>query len=178
MMRDCDGAYYLLCRAMFASGRYQEVADIANTAIEASESDYNVYVPILNALGALGKQEAVNNMHLRRSVALEVHLKLAPEDARGRTLLASSYAAVGRNEDALREVNLAVAMRPNEGTVLYNIACIYCQMSKKEEGLDALKKAWNAGFKEADWARRDPDLSLLHGDPEFDRLYPESMIKM
>jgi non-specific serine/threonine protein kinase len=43
--------------------------------------------------------------------------------------------------------------------------------------MDALKKAWNAGFKEADWARRDPDLALLHGDPEFERLYPESAPK-
>jgi len=24
------------------------------------------------------------------------------------------------------------------------------------------------------WTRRDPDLTLLHGDPEFDRLYPET----
>jgi hypothetical protein len=23
------------------------------------------------------------------------------------------------------------------------------------------------------WTRRDPDLAMLHGDPEFDRLYPE-----
>jgi len=22
------------------------------------------------------------------------------------------------------------------------------------------------------WARRDPDLNLLHGEPEFDLLYP------
>ncbi|MGA8073524.1 MAG: serine/threonine-protein kinase, partial [Candidatus Acidiferrales bacterium] len=27
--RDCEGAYYLLCRALFAAGRYQEVVDIA-----------------------------------------------------------------------------------------------------------------------------------------------------
>ena len=38
--------------------------------------------------------------------------------------------------------------------------------------MDALRKAWNAGFRESDWARRDPDLSLLHSDPEFDKLYP------
>jgi hypothetical protein len=24
------------------------------------------------------------------------------------------------------------------------------------------------------WARRDPDLAVLHGDPEFDKLYPEA----
>jgi len=39
--------------------------------------------------------------------------------------------------------------------------------------LEALRKAWEAGFKDPDWARRDPDLALLHGDPEFERLYPE-----
>jgi hypothetical protein len=29
------------------------------------------------------------------------------------------------------------------------------------------------GDKDADWARRDPDLSLLQCDPVFDRLYPK-----
>jgi non-specific serine/threonine protein kinase len=38
--------------------------------------------------------------------------------------------------------------------------------------MDALRKAWQAGFPRSDWARRDPDLALLHGDPEFDKLYP------
>ena len=43
--RDCEGAYYLLGRALFAAGRYQEVADIADAALEASGEDYNIYVP-------------------------------------------------------------------------------------------------------------------------------------
>ena len=44
---------------------------------------------------------------------------------------------------------------------------------RKVEALDTLRKSWEAGFKDAEWARRDPDLVLLHDDPEFDRLYPE-----
>jgi len=28
--------------------------------------------------------------------------------------------------------------------------------------------------KDAVWTRRDPDLTILHGDPEFERLYPET----
>src|SRR5712692_7861180 len=82
--RDFEGAYYLLCRALFAAGRYQEVLDVAEAAIEASGEDYNVYVPIGNSLGAMGKEEAKRNMTQRRIAALENHLKQVPEDARAR----------------------------------------------------------------------------------------------
>ena len=34
--RDCEGAYYLLLAGLFASGKYQEVANIAEQAIEAA----------------------------------------------------------------------------------------------------------------------------------------------
>jgi len=170
---DCEGAYYLLGRALFASGRYQELANVADAAMEASGQDYNVFIPILNALGALGKEETVLNVRQRQVQALENQLKSVPEDARARVHLAGGYAATGRQEDAVREANLAVALRPNDALVLYNVACAFCMMERKPEALDTLRKAWNAGLKDSDWARRDPDLAILHGDPEFERLYPE-----
>jgi tetratricopeptide (TPR) repeat protein len=171
---DCEGAYYLLGRALFAAGRFQEVVEMADAAKEASGDDYNIYVPILNAMGAMGKAEAHRNLVQQRIEVLESHLREVPEDARARTLLATDYAVVERVEDAVREANLAVALRPNEGTVLYNAACVFCHLNKKPEALDALRKAWEAGFKDPDWARRDPELALVHGDPEFEKLYPES----
>ena len=171
--KDCEGAYYLLGRTLFASGQYQELALVADAAMEAGGQDYNIYVPILNALGALGKEETLRNVRQRRIEALENHLRSVPEDARARVLLAGDYGSTGRNEDAVREANLAIALRPNEATVLYNLACAFCSMAMKAEALDAIKKAWNAGFKDADWARRDPDLTILHGDADFERMYPE-----
>jgi len=171
--RDCEGAYYLLCRALFAAGRYQEIVDVAEAAIEASGEDYNVYVPIVNAYGAMGKEEAKRNMLQRRMVAFENHLKQVPEDARARILLGGDYADLGRPEDALRELNLAVTLRANEASILYNAACLYCGLNRKSEAMDALRKSWEAGFRDAVWARRDPDLNILHDDPEFHRLFPE-----
>ncbi len=171
--RDCEGAYYLLCRALFAAGRYQEVLDVAEVAIEASGEDYNVYVPVLNSLGAIGKSEAKLNMTQRRMAALENHLKQVPEDARARILVAGDYADLGRADDAMRELNMALALRANEASILYNAACVYCGLKRKAEAVDALRKAWEAGFRDAVWTRRDPDLALLHGEPEFDRLYPD-----
>ena len=169
---DCEGAYYLLGRALFASGRYSEAAEMAETAIAAAGEDYNVYVPIHNALMSLGKQDAASSMMQRMVLALERHLKTVPEDARARVLLAGGYATAGRPEDAVRELNLAVTLRSNETTVLYNAACVFCQLEKKPEALAALTKAWEAGFKDAQWARRDPDLTVLHGEPAFEALYP------
>jgi tetratricopeptide (TPR) repeat protein len=170
---DCEGAYYLLCRALFSAGRYQEVANVVDAAIDASGEDYNVYVPIINALGALGKHETRRNLMQRRVAALENHIKQVPEDARARILLAGDYADLDRVEDAMREINLAITLRANEASILYNAACTYTTLKKKAEALDALKKAWEAGFKDAVWARRDPDLAALHGEPEFERMYPE-----
>jgi len=174
--RDCEGAYYILGRTLFASGRYQEVANIADAAVEASGDDYNIYVPIVNALGALGKEEALRNLRQQRIAALERHIHQVPEDARARILLAADYAKTNRLDEAVRETNLAITLRPNEATVLYNAACAFCEMNRKPEALAVLRKAWEAGFKDPDWARRDPDLALLHGDPEFERLYPEKPV--
>jgi Flp pilus assembly protein TadD len=130
-------------------------------------------VPIVNCLGAMGKEEAKRNMTQRRMAAFENHLKQVPEDARARILLGGDYAYLERPEDALRELNLAVTLRANEASILYNAACLYCSLQKPMEALDALRKAWEAGFRDSVWARRDPDLLSLHGEREFDRLYPE-----
>ena len=171
--RDCEGAYYMLCRALFAAGRYQEILDVAEEAIAASGEDYNVYVPISNALGAMGKVEAKRNMLQRRMAAFENHLKQVPEDARARVLLGNDYAELERPDDALRELNMAVTLRANEASILYNAACLYCKLNKIPQAVDTIRKAWEAGFRDSVWARRDPDLLPLHGDLEFDRLYPE-----
>src|SRR6202007_2237079 len=82
--KDCEGAYYLLCRALFSAGRYQEVAEVVETALDASGEDYNVYEPLMNPLGAIGKEEVRRNIQQRRMAALENHLKQVPEDARAR----------------------------------------------------------------------------------------------
>jgi non-specific serine/threonine protein kinase len=169
---DCEGAYYLLGRALFAAGKYQDVVDMADDAIANAGEDYNIYVPVINAAGALGKDDVVRNAVQQRIELLESHLKKVPEDARGRTLLATDYAFVGRPDDAVRDANLAMTLRPNDAMVQYNVACVFGQLGRKTEALDAIKKAWEAGFKDRSWARRDPDLAILHDHPEFEKLYP------
>lgn len=169
---NCEGAYYLLGRALFAAGRYQEVVEIAEKAVDAAGDDYSVYVPIINALGSLGKEEMRRSFMHRRVETLEVQIARVPEDARARVLVATSYAEMDREEDAVREMQFALALRPNDSSVLYNCACVYGILGKKVESLSNLRKAFEAGFKDIQWARRDPELMLLHDEPEFNEMYP------
>jgi serine/threonine protein kinase len=169
---DTEGAYYLLVRVLFASARYQELLDVADEALAHAGEDYNTYVPIRNALGALGKSDALRNHNQREIQVLEAHLKKVPEDARARTLLAGDYALMGRNDDATRELTLAMALRPDDAMVLYNVACSFCEIGRIDEALEALRKAFDGGFRDTEWVRNDPDLEALHGREEFERLYP------
>jgi serine/threonine protein kinase len=169
---DTESAYYLLGRSLFAAGRYHEILADADSAIANSGENYNVWVPIANALGALGKVDAARNSRHQRIQVLESHLAKVPEDARARVLLSSDYGATGRIDDAAREANMAMALRPNDALVLYNVACTFCELGRKDDAINALRKAWDNGFRDGDWARRDPDLTPLHGEPEFQRMYP------
>ncbi len=169
---DLDGGYYLLGRALFAAGRYQEIVDIIEEALAHSGENYNTTVPIHNALGALGKKDALNNYIHREIAVYEAHLKKVPEDARARVLLAGDYAMQGRFEEAKREADMAMVLRPDDTMILYNTACVFCAMNNVDDAMNSIKKAWESGFRDPIWTRQDPDLAPLHGNAEFERLYP------
>ena len=171
---DIDGGYNLLGRALFEAGRYQEVVDMMEDILAHAGENYNNTIPIHNALGAMGKTEALKNYTYREIALYEAQLKKTPEDARVRVLLAGNYAFQGRFEDAKREVDLAMALRPDDTMILYNIACTLCEMDQPKDAMHALKKAWDAGYRNPAWIRQDPDLAKLHGEPEFERLFPAS----
>jgi len=169
---DLDGGYYLLGRALFSAGRYQEVVDMTEEALAHAGENYNTTIPIHNSLGALGKSDAQKNYAHREIAMYEEQVRKVPEDARVRVLLAGVYAIQGRFEEAKREADMAMILRPDDSMILYNVACSFCAMNNAPDALNALRKAWESGYRDAVWTRQDPDLALLHGDPEFERLYP------
>jgi serine/threonine protein kinase/cytochrome c-type biogenesis protein CcmH/NrfG len=167
---DCEYAYNTLGRAYFASGRFEEVASIADRALEANGDDYNTYLPYRNALARLGRAKDIEKLRERLVGALRLQLEHVPEDVRARILLAAELAETGEVEETERHLQMAVALRPNDTNVLYNAACTYGILKKKQEALDTLKKAISCGYGNLEWVKQDPDLLLLRDDPEFQRL--------
>jgi serine/threonine protein kinase len=171
---NCDGAYYILGRALFASDRLPELFDTMDRALEANGDDYNVYVPFLNALDRQNRDQEAHRLRAKDVEALVRHLGAVPEDVRARILLANNYAIESQLPDAVRELQIAIALRPTDANILYNAACTYANMRMNAEALATLKKARENGWNDITWTRRDPDLASLRGNPEFELLFPES----
>ncbi len=168
---DCEGSWDILGRAYFASGHFKEAAVLTERAVEANGGDYNTYIPYVHCLVNLGQQKEAERLIELFIKALRRQLEIVPEDVRARILLATQLANFKEHEDeTLRHLQTAVALRPGDPSTLYNAACTYGVLGKKAEALETLKKSFAAGYSNQDWAAKDTDLDLLHDNPEFRKL--------
>jgi serine/threonine protein kinase/tetratricopeptide (TPR) repeat protein len=168
---DCEGSWNMLGRAYFSSGRNEEAAALTERAIEANGDDYNTYIPFSRALEGLGRKEEAGQVRQRMVKILRQQLELVPEDVRARILLANTLACSGQDEDeSMRHLQTAVALRPGDPNTLYNAACTYGILGKKTQAFEAFKKAVEAGYSNMNWAAKDSDLDCLHDDPAFQKL--------
>jgi non-specific serine/threonine protein kinase len=164
---DCDGSWNILGRAMMSQGKYEQGAQLAAQAIEANGDDYNTYIPFGVCLENSGRHDENMKMRQRMNTVLRNQLEMVPEDVRARILLSSNLASAGESDEAIRHLQTAVALRPNDGNTLYNAACTYGCLEMKAEALETLRRAFASGYGNLNWAARDPDLNCLHGEPEF-----------
>ncbi len=171
---DCEGSWNILGRAYFTMGRYDEAAALTSRALEANGDDYNTFIPYHQCLERSGQKKDAERIRHGMCAVLRQQLELVPEDVRARILLSTNLASFGEIEEAVRHLQTAVALRPNDGNTLYNAACTYGILKKKTEALETLKKAFAAGYGNLNWAAQDSDLECLFDDPEFQKLVGRS----
>jgi len=58
-------------------------------------------------------------------------------------------------------------LRPDDPTVLYNLACSYALLGQFEEAVTALSRAMDEGYDDFKWLMKDPDLKKLRADRRF-----------
>jgi serine/threonine protein kinase/Tfp pilus assembly protein PilF len=167
---DSEGAHDVLLRSYFASGRHEEAAQLAESAMEIVGNDYNALIPLINSMEKLGRIADAERLRAREREVLTDQLQRFPDDVRARILLACDLAILGQQDEAVQHVKIAVAMRPTDANILYNAACAYGVMKMKKESLQAFRRCVDAGYHNAIWATSDPDLAIIHDDPEFQHL--------
>jgi non-specific serine/threonine protein kinase len=170
---ECEGAHDVLGRAYFSSGRFEEAAKLAESAMEIVSNDYNALVPLINSMERLGRMADAERLRRKEMEVLQEQLRHFPDDVRARILLAADLAIFGDKKEAAMQARIAIAMQPKNPNILYNAACTYGLLDMRDEALDAFRRSVDAGYLNLDWCLKDPDLKILHDDAEFLKLVNE-----
>lgn len=83
-------------------------------------------------------------------------------------ILGDDYTKRGRFADGLTVDEQLAKLRPNDPTVLYNLACSYSLTDRVNDAFDALHRALAAGYNDFKWMAQDPDLEALRKDSRYD----------
>src|SRR6266542_276982 len=83
---------------------------------------------------------------------------------------ASNMTAKGRLQDGLTVDKRLVALRPEDPTARYTLACRYALLKQPDLALVTLRKAIELGYRDFRYMEEDRDLDSLRKDPRFRKL--------
>jgi TolB-like protein/Flp pilus assembly protein TadD len=160
-------AYYFYGRSCFAQGQYEKAATLFARASQANPADYQAVSLQGLCLRALGRGDEARKAFEDCMERVDRHLQLHPDDVRAVYMKSGSLIGLGENALAMEWADRALAMDPEEPSVLYNVACDYALMGATDKALDCLAKAFDQGFGHKEWVEHDPDLASVREHPRY-----------
>jgi tetratricopeptide (TPR) repeat protein len=163
-------AYYHYGRAALMHGRFEKSAQMFEKAFAVRPDDYQAPLLVTQVYRSLGKEPEVREAYERGVRLVEKYLKLNPEDQRALVLGANALWLVGQPERALEWGNRALALDPENPSVLYNLGCFYSIAGASKKALDCLEKSAEVGTISKEWVEHDSDLDPIRAEPRFQAL--------
>ncbi len=163
-------AYYFYARTSFQSGDLAKAAALYEQASRLNPDDYqavSLLVPVYHGLGRPAEAAATEKRSL---LLIEKHTENHPDDPRALYLGAGILARIGDHAKSYDWARRALAIDPEETSILYNVACVYALLGKTEDALQCLGKVMEHGTFFKNWAAKDSDLDSLRFDPRFHAL--------
>jgi serine/threonine protein kinase/tetratricopeptide (TPR) repeat protein len=163
-------AYYFYARTSFQSGDLAKAASLYEQASRLNPDDYqavSLLVPVYHGLGRPAEAAATERRALQ---LIEKHSENHPDDPRALYLGAGILARIGEHAKSYDWARRALAIDPDETSILYNVACVYALLGRTEDALGCLAKVMEHGTFFKNWAAKDSDLDSLRSDPRFHAL--------
>lgn len=163
-------AYYNYGRAALMHGRFEKSAQMFEKAFAVRPDDYQSPLLVTQVYRSLGREPEVREAYERGVRLVEKYLKLNPEDQRALVLGANALWLVGQPDRALEWANRALALDPENPSVLYNLGCFYSIAGASNKALDCLERSVQVGTISKDWVDHDSDLDPIRAEPRFQAL--------
>jgi tetratricopeptide (TPR) repeat protein len=82
-------------------------------------------------------------------------------------ILGDDYTRRGKFENGLKIDEQLARLRPDDPTVLYNLACSYALTGQNVAAISMLSEAIERGYDDFKWLLKDPDLKRLRSLESF-----------
>ncbi len=163
-------AYYFYARTTFQRGDLAKAAELYEQAAKLNPDDYQAVSLLAGVYNGLGWAAQANAAQQRALQLTEKHIDRHPDDPRALYLGAGMNARLGDHVKGLDWARRALAIDPEEASILYNVACVYAILGRTEDALDCLQKVMEYGVFYKNWAAKDSDLDSLRLDSRFQAL--------
>ena len=85
-------------------------------------------------------------------------------------ILGDDYTRRGKLQEGLKIDQQLAQLRPEDPTMLYNLACSYALTKNYERAVASLSQAIERGYRDFKWLVKDPDLRSLRLHPLFKKI--------
>ena len=163
-------AYYFYARTSFQRGDLTKAAELYEHAAKINPDDYQAVSLLVTVYHGLGRALEAAATEKRALQLTERHIEIHPDDPRALYFGAGILARTGDQGRSLDWARRALAIDPEETSILYNVACVYALLGRSEDALSCLGKVMEHGTFYKNWAAKDSDLDSLRSDPRFHAL--------
>jgi tetratricopeptide (TPR) repeat protein len=159
-------AYANLGNLYYMEKRYAESAAMTESALSLDRNDYRVWNNLIAAYKWLNEPAKVDAASKKMLELLEDVVKINPQDALARSLLATLYAKNKDRQRAVAAIETAQALSPKDPQVIENIGIAYEKLGNRTQSIKYISEALADGLALED-VKNDPDLQSLFSDPDF-----------
>jgi serine/threonine protein kinase/Flp pilus assembly protein TadD len=163
-------AYYFYARTSFQAGNLARAAELYEQAAKLNPDDYQAVSLLVGVYHGLGRVADAAATEKRALQLVEKYSESHPDDARALYLGAGILARIGEHEKSYDWARRAIAIDPEETSILYNVGCVYALLGKTDDAIACVAKVTEHGTFYKNWAAKDSDLDSLRSDPRFHAL--------
>lgn len=161
-------ANYLYARLCIKQDKRERAAALLTRALEVQPSDSQSAFLLNNVLRGLGRMEEAERygrLGLKRAAE---QLRTHPESSRPAQLGACVLARLGDTDEAIKWIELALSIDPEDINCQYNAACVWAVLGESDRSFDQLER-WSqqAGADSGRWLEHDPDFDRLRNHPRY-----------